>query len=166
MRDGTEYVFDSVNGLMNIDFTHGLIIVAVGTTSCLSVASGQWSLALGQLNVACQFTIVVDLSQKEREREMISQRGSIIDLVQFVLLTCETLRPRVNLMYSGLPKSIQGTHMSPMMTKTFCKPSWLANMNSSQPLKGGVFLNNIMLMNIISTEGAQPGVSGCSSAPA
>lgn len=61
---------------MNIDFTHGLIIVSVSTTSCLSVASGQGSLALGQLNVACQFTIVVDLLKRDREREMISQSGS------------------------------------------------------------------------------------------
>lgn len=32
-------------------------------------------------------------------------------------------------------------------------------MNSLQPLNGGVFLNNIMLMNMISTDGAQPGDS-------
>lgn len=33
-------------------------------------------------------------------------------------------------------------------------------MYSLQPLRGGVFLNSIMLMNMISTDGAQPGVSG------
>lgn len=50
-----------MNGLVNIDFTHGLIIVTMGATMSFSIASGQWSLALGQLNVAGQFTIVVDL---------------------------------------------------------------------------------------------------------
>lgn len=75
---------------MNIDFTHGLIIVSVSTTSCLSVASGQWSLALGQLNVACQFTIVVDLLQRKREGDDQSK------MVIYVLhLPCLHVRPCV-----------------------------------------------------------------------
>lgn len=143
-----------MNGLVNIDFTHGLIIVTMGATMSFSIASGQWSLALGQLNVAGQFTIVVDLLGRMIDQSMFNPR------FKRLMLTRETLRPRVNLIYRGLPKSIQGMQMRPMTTKTFCRLSWLSNMYSLQPLNGGVFLNNIMLMNIISTEGAQPGVSG------
>lgn len=46
---------------MNVDFTHGLIIVTMGATVSFRIASGQWSLAVGQLYVAGEFTIVVDL---------------------------------------------------------------------------------------------------------
>lgn len=67
--DGTEHVFDGVDGLVDVDFAHGLIVMAMGaTTSTLLVsgeACGQRGLAFSQLHVASQLTIVVGLLKKE-----------------------------------------------------------------------------------------------------
>jgi len=56
-----------VDGLVDVDFAHRLVIVTMSTSGVLLVsreASGQRSLAFGQFNVAGQLTIVVGLSTK------------------------------------------------------------------------------------------------------
>jgi len=67
VRDGTEHIFDGVDGLMDVDFAHGLIVMAMGTPGILLVSRescGQRSLAFGQFNVAGQLTIVIGLREK------------------------------------------------------------------------------------------------------
>lgn len=43
-------------------------------------------------------------------------------------------------------------------TKIICKRPWLSNINSLHPSFGVPFLNSIILMNIINTDGAQAGL--------
>lgn len=52
---------------MDVDFAHGLIVMAMGTPGILLVSRescGQRSLAFGQFNVAGQLTIVIGLREK------------------------------------------------------------------------------------------------------
>jgi len=67
VRDGTEHILNGVDGLVDVDFAHRLVIVTMSTSGVLLVsreASGQRSLTFGQFNVAGQLTIVVGLSTK------------------------------------------------------------------------------------------------------